>query len=100
MVVPVQMKELVLNQGVLDVPFDDLKEEISWNSFDDEDVDAQDKGKDDDEGNKNEESDDGKDDDDDGKDDDDDQDDAERDDDDDDNDDEEDIAKINEPEDT
>nr|GEU82889.1 uncharacterized mitochondrial protein AtMg00810-like [Tanacetum cinerariifolium] len=71
--------------GVPDVPSDDSEEEISWNSSDDEDVDAQDKGRDDDEGNKNDESDDGKDDDDD------DQDDA---------DDEEEIAKINEPEDT
>nr|GEZ53481.1 hypothetical protein [Tanacetum cinerariifolium] len=69
--------------GVLDVPSDDSKEEISWNSSDDEDVDAQDKGRDEDEGKKNDKSDAGKDDDDD------DQDDAERDDDDDDDDDEE-----------
>nr|GEX70727.1 hypothetical protein [Tanacetum cinerariifolium] len=63
------------------------KEEISWNSSDDEDVDAQD------EGNKNDESDDGSDD---GNDDDNDEtvkDGSERDDDDDDNDDEEEIAK-------
>nr|GFC58452.1 hypothetical protein [Tanacetum cinerariifolium] len=39
--------------GVPDVPSDDLEEEISWNSSDDEDVDAQDKGRDDDEGKKN-----------------------------------------------
>nr|GEY91242.1 hypothetical protein [Tanacetum cinerariifolium] len=51
-VVPIQMKELVL-----DVPSDDSKEELSWNSFDDEDVDVQDKG------DKNNESDDGNDDD-------------------------------------
>nr|GFA49454.1 hypothetical protein [Tanacetum cinerariifolium] len=38
--------------GVPDVPFDDSEEETSWNSSDDEDVDAQDKGRDDDEGNK------------------------------------------------
>nr|GFA79184.1 hypothetical protein [Tanacetum cinerariifolium] len=38
---------------VLDVPSDDSEEEISWNSSDDEDVDAQDKGRDDDEGKKN-----------------------------------------------
>nr|GFC60882.1 hypothetical protein [Tanacetum cinerariifolium] len=59
---------------VLNVPSDDSKEEISWNSFDEEDVDAQDKGRNDDEGKKNDESDARKDDDDD------DQDDAERDD--------------------
>nr|GFB61071.1 hypothetical protein [Tanacetum cinerariifolium] len=76
--------------GVPDVPSDDSKEEISWNSSDDEDVDAQDKGRDDNEGKKNDESDD----------DDDDQDDAERDDDDDDDDNEEEIAKIDEPDDT
>nr|GFA69651.1 hypothetical protein [Tanacetum cinerariifolium] len=40
---------------VLDVPSDDSEEEISWNSSDDEDVDAQDKGRDDDEGKKNDE---------------------------------------------
>nr|GFA52066.1 hypothetical protein [Tanacetum cinerariifolium] len=39
--------------GVLDVPSDESEEEISWNSSDDEDVNAQD------EGNKNDESDDG-----------------------------------------
>nr|GEY91740.1 hypothetical protein [Tanacetum cinerariifolium] len=42
--------------GVSDVPSDDLKEELSWNTSDDEDVDAQD------EGDKNDESDDGSDD--------------------------------------
>nr|GEU68504.1 hypothetical protein [Tanacetum cinerariifolium] len=79
---------------VPDVPFDDSKEEISWNSSDDEDVDAQDKDRNNDEGDKKDESNDGKEDDDD-----DDKDDAERDDDDDD-DDEEETAKIDEPEDT
>nr|GFB07522.1 hypothetical protein [Tanacetum cinerariifolium] len=69
--------------GVLDVPSDDSDEEISWNSSDDEDVDAQGKDRDDDEVKKNDESDDGQDDD-----------------DDDDNDDEEKIAKIDEPKDT
>nr|GFA91421.1 hypothetical protein [Tanacetum cinerariifolium] len=68
--------------GVPNVPSDYSEEEISWNSSDDEDVDAQDKDKDVDEGKKNDESDDGKDDD------------------DDDNDDEEEIAKIDEPKDT
>nr|GEY00114.1 hypothetical protein [Tanacetum cinerariifolium] len=80
--------------GVSGVPSDDSEEEISWNSFDDEDVDAQVKGRHDDEGKKNDESDDGKDDDDD------DQDDAERDDDDDDDGDEEEIAKLDEQKDT
>nr|GEY79978.1 hypothetical protein [Tanacetum cinerariifolium] len=80
--------------GVSDVPSDDSEEEISWNSFDDEDVDAQDKGRDDDEGKKYGKSDDGKDDDDDGS------EDAERDDDDDDDDDKEEIAKLDEQEDT
>nr|GEY21668.1 hypothetical protein [Tanacetum cinerariifolium] len=80
--------------GVPDVPSDDSEEEISWNSSDDEDVDAQDKGRDDDEGKKNDESDAGKDDDDD------DQDDAERDVDDNDDVDEEEIAKLDEQEDT
>nr|GFC70694.1 hypothetical protein [Tanacetum cinerariifolium] len=36
-------------RGVLDVPSNDSDEEISWNSSDDEDVDAQGKDKDDDE---------------------------------------------------
>nr|GEW23514.1 hypothetical protein [Tanacetum cinerariifolium] len=80
--------------GVLNVPSDDSEEEISWNSSDDEDVNAQDKCRDDDEGEKNDESDDGNDDDDDN------QDDAKRDDDDDDDDDEEEIAKLDEQEDT
>nr|GFB31367.1 hypothetical protein [Tanacetum cinerariifolium] len=35
--------------GVSDVPSDDSEEEISWNSFDDEDVDDQTKGRDDNE---------------------------------------------------
>nr|GFD09093.1 hypothetical protein [Tanacetum cinerariifolium] len=39
--------------GVSDVPSDDSKEKLSWNSSDDEDVDVQD------EGDKNDESDDG-----------------------------------------
>nr|GEY08688.1 hypothetical protein [Tanacetum cinerariifolium] len=64
--------------GVPDVPSDDSEEEISWNSSDEEDVDAQDKGRDDDEGKKN----------------------ARKDDNDDDNDDEEEIAKLDEQEDT
>nr|GFB19203.1 hypothetical protein [Tanacetum cinerariifolium] len=79
--------------GVLDVPSDESEEEISWNSSDDKDVDAQDKG------DKNDESNDGSDD---GNDDDNDEtvkDGSERDDDDD-NDDEEELAKIDEPEDT
>nr|GEW96982.1 hypothetical protein [Tanacetum cinerariifolium] len=77
--------------GVPDVPSDESEEEISWNSFDDEDVNDQDKGRHDDEGEKNDESD---------ADDDDDQDDAEKDDADDDDDDEEEIAKLDEQEDT
>nr|GEZ10362.1 hypothetical protein [Tanacetum cinerariifolium] len=44
--------------GVLDVPSDDSEEEISWNSSDDEDVDAQDKDIDDVEGKKNDDNDD------------------------------------------
>nr|GEV67640.1 hypothetical protein [Tanacetum cinerariifolium] len=44
--------------GVSDVPSDDSEEEISWNSFDDEDVDDQTKGRDDNEGEKTDESDD------------------------------------------
>nr|GFA22799.1 hypothetical protein [Tanacetum cinerariifolium] len=36
--------------GVPDVPSDDIEEEISWNSSDDEDVDDQTKGRDDNEG--------------------------------------------------
>nr|GFC72691.1 hypothetical protein [Tanacetum cinerariifolium] len=74
--------------GVPDVPSDDLEEELSWNSSDDEDVDAQD------EGDKNDGSDDGSDD---GNDDDNDEtvkDGSERDDDDDDNDDEEALAEL------
>nr|GEZ30259.1 hypothetical protein [Tanacetum cinerariifolium] len=50
---------------VPDVPSDDPDEEISWNSFDDEDVDAQGKDRDDNEANKNDESNDRQDDDDD-----------------------------------
>nr|GFA36266.1 hypothetical protein [Tanacetum cinerariifolium] len=68
---------------VPDVPSDDSEEEISWNSSDDEDVDAQDKDRNNDEGDQNDESDD-----------------AKRDDDDDDDDDEEEIAKIDKPKDT
>nr|GEZ37352.1 hypothetical protein [Tanacetum cinerariifolium] len=74
--------------GVSNVPSDDSEEEISWNSFDDEDVDDQDKGRDDNEGEKTDESDA----------DDDDQDEAKKDNDDDDDDDEEEIAKIVEQE--
>nr|GFA14134.1 hypothetical protein [Tanacetum cinerariifolium] len=48
--------------GVPDVPSDDSNKEISWNSSDDEDVDAQGKDRDDDEANKNDESDDRQDD--------------------------------------
>nr|GEX28268.1 hypothetical protein [Tanacetum cinerariifolium] len=44
--------------GVSDVPSDDSKEEISWNSSDDEDVDDQTKGSDDKEGEETDESDD------------------------------------------
>nr|GFB61045.1 hypothetical protein [Tanacetum cinerariifolium] len=44
--------------GVLDVPFDDSEEELSWNSFDDEDFDTQTKGRDESEGEKTDESDD------------------------------------------
>nr|GEY82515.1 hypothetical protein [Tanacetum cinerariifolium] len=72
--------------GVPDVPSDDSEEEISWNSFDDEDVDDQTKGRDDNEGEKTDESDD----------DDDNQEEAEKVNDDDD--DEEDISKIDEQE--
>nr|GEV48381.1 hypothetical protein [Tanacetum cinerariifolium] len=77
--------------GVPDVPSDDLDEEISWNSSDDEDTDSQEKDRHDDEGDEKDESDDEEDDDDDDKDGD------ERDDDDDD---EEEIAKINVHDDT
>nr|GFC79974.1 hypothetical protein [Tanacetum cinerariifolium] len=45
--------------GVPDVPSDDSEEELSWNSSDDEDTDAQEKDRDDDEGDKRDESDDG-----------------------------------------
>nr|GFA74336.1 hypothetical protein [Tanacetum cinerariifolium] len=69
--------------GVLDVPSDELKEEISWNSSDDEDVDDQTKDRRDNEGEKTDESDD-------------DQDEAEKGNDDDD--DEEEISKIDEQE--
>nr|GEZ25065.1 hypothetical protein [Tanacetum cinerariifolium] len=41
--------------GVLDVPSDDSEEKISWNSSDDEDVDAQEKNRDDDEGDERDE---------------------------------------------
>nr|GFA66252.1 hypothetical protein [Tanacetum cinerariifolium] len=79
--------------GVPDVPSDDSEDEISWNSLNDEDVDASNKDRNNDEGDKKDESDNGKEEDDD----DDDKYGAERDDDDDD---EEDIAKIDELEDT
>nr|GEY77041.1 hypothetical protein [Tanacetum cinerariifolium] len=45
--------------GVLDVPFDDSDEEISWKSFDDEDSDDQEQDKHDNEGDEKDESDDG-----------------------------------------
>nr|GEY13059.1 hypothetical protein [Tanacetum cinerariifolium] len=48
--------------GVPDVPSDDSEEEFSWNSFDDEDVDEQTKGRDASEGEKTDESDDDNDD--------------------------------------
>nr|GEZ94955.1 hypothetical protein [Tanacetum cinerariifolium] len=76
--------------GVLDVPSDDSDEEISWNSFDEEDVDNQTKSRDNNEGEKTDESDA----------DDDDQDETEKDDDDNEDDDEEKIAKLDEQEDT
>nr|GFA65531.1 hypothetical protein [Tanacetum cinerariifolium] len=47
-----------LIRGVLDVPSNDSKEELSWNSSDDEDVDEQTKGRDETEGEKTDESDD------------------------------------------
>nr|GEW95249.1 integrase, catalytic region, zinc finger, CCHC-type, peptidase aspartic, catalytic [Tanacetum cinerariifolium] len=47
--------------GVLDVPSDDSEEEISWNSFDDEEGDEQTKGRAESEGDKTDESDDGSD---------------------------------------
>nr|GEZ48571.1 hypothetical protein [Tanacetum cinerariifolium] len=77
---------------VSNVLYDDSKEEISWNSSDDEYADAQEKDRDDDEGDKKDKSDDGEEDDDDDKDGD------ERDDDDDEE--EEEIAKIDEQDDT
>nr|GEZ00859.1 hypothetical protein [Tanacetum cinerariifolium] len=72
--------------GVPDVPSDDSEEELSWNSFDDEDVDAQDEGD-----KSDDESDDGNDDD---------NDETVKDGSKRDNDDEEALAKIDEPEDT
>nr|GFA01605.1 hypothetical protein [Tanacetum cinerariifolium] len=44
--------------GVPNVPSDDSEEELSWNSFDDEDVDEQTKGREESEGDKTDESDD------------------------------------------
>nr|GEV29494.1 hypothetical protein [Tanacetum cinerariifolium] len=76
--------------GVPNVPSEDSEEEISWNSLDDEDADAQEKNRDDDKGDEKDESDDGEEDDNDDKDGD------ERDDDDG----EEEIAKIDEQDDT
>nr|GFA59923.1 hypothetical protein [Tanacetum cinerariifolium] len=72
--------------GVPDVPFDDSEEEILWNSSDDEDVDAQEKNRDNDEGDEKGESDDKEEDDDDER-------------DDDEEEEEEEIAKTNEQED-
>nr|GFA05914.1 hypothetical protein [Tanacetum cinerariifolium] len=46
-------------QGVSDVPSDDSEEELSWNSFDDEEGDEQTKGREESEGDKTEKSDDG-----------------------------------------
>nr|GEY43921.1 hypothetical protein [Tanacetum cinerariifolium] len=82
--------------GVPDVSSDDSEEELSWNSFDDEDVDEQTKGREESEGDKTNESDDGSDN---GNDDDNDETvkaGSERDEDDDDNDDEEELAKNDE----
>nr|GFA01523.1 hypothetical protein [Tanacetum cinerariifolium] len=76
----------VSRPGVPDVPSDDSEEELSWNSFDDEDVDEQTKGREESEGDKTDESDDDNDD----------QDEAEKVDDDDDN--EEEVPKIDEQE--
>nr|GFB58934.1 hypothetical protein [Tanacetum cinerariifolium] len=70
---------------VPDVPSDDSEEDLSWNSFDDEDVDEKTKGRDESEGDKTNESDD-----------DDDQDEAKKVNDDDDN--EEEVTKIDEQE--
>nr|GFB15326.1 hypothetical protein [Tanacetum cinerariifolium] len=75
---------------VPDVQSDDSDEEISWNSYDEEDVDDQTKGRYDNEGEKTNESDADNDD----------QDETEKDDDDNDEDDEEEIAKLDEQEDT
>nr|GEZ34309.1 hypothetical protein [Tanacetum cinerariifolium] len=72
--------------GVPDVPSNDSAEDLSWNSYDDEDVDTQTKGRDESEGEKTNESDD----------DDDDQEEAEKVNDDDDN--EEEVPKIDEQE--
>nr|GFA84337.1 hypothetical protein [Tanacetum cinerariifolium] len=47
--------------GVLDVPSDDSEEELSWNSFNDEEGDEQTKGREEREGDKTDESDDGSD---------------------------------------
>nr|GEY59815.1 hypothetical protein [Tanacetum cinerariifolium] len=49
--------------GVLDVPTDDSKEELSWNSSDDKGTDTHEKDRDDDEGDEGDESDDGEEDD-------------------------------------
>nr|GEX48121.1 retrovirus-related Pol polyprotein from transposon TNT 1-94 [Tanacetum cinerariifolium] len=54
--------------GVLDVPTDESKEELSWNSSDDEGADEQGKDEDNDEGDKGDESDEGEEDDDEDKD--------------------------------
>nr|GFB11362.1 hypothetical protein [Tanacetum cinerariifolium] len=50
-------EETGFKPGVLDVPSDDSEEELSWNSSDDEDTDAQEKDRDDDEGDERDESD-------------------------------------------
>nr|GEV68753.1 hypothetical protein [Tanacetum cinerariifolium] len=77
--------------GVPDVPSNDSDKEISWNSLDDEDTDAQEQDRHDDEGDKKVESKDGEEDDDDDKD---------GDESNDDDDDKEEIAKIDEHDDT
>nr|GFB87402.1 hypothetical protein [Tanacetum cinerariifolium] len=46
-----------LSATAKDVPSDDSEEELSWNSFDDEDVDEQTKGREESEGDKTDESD-------------------------------------------
>nr|GEY75258.1 hypothetical protein [Tanacetum cinerariifolium] len=54
-----QLKIVLRRSRVLDVPSDDSKEDLSWNSLDDEDANAQEKNRDDNEGDEKDESDDG-----------------------------------------